>query len=55
MALVLSLIGVIRDQRKGYAIVMVLVSATFTILIFQSYGILRHSVPAFRPGVLTHP
>ena len=48
MALVLSLIGVIRDQRKRYAIVILLVSAAFTILIFRSYGILPHSVPSFR-------
>lgn len=51
MALVLSVVGVIRDQRKGYALVILLVSAVFTILLLRSYGILDHSVPAFRPGI----
>jgi hypothetical protein len=51
VALGLSVIGVIRDQRKWYALAILVVSAAFTILLLWSSGILHHPVPAFRPGV----
>jgi hypothetical protein len=53
--LALSLIGVIRDQRKGYAIAILVVSAVFTFFLLRSYGIFDHAIPGFRPNVVTHP
>jgi hypothetical protein len=51
LALILSTIGVVRDQRRLYAIVMLLVSAAFLILVLRSYGIPHSAVPAFHPGI----
>jgi hypothetical protein len=37
VALVLSVIGVLLDQRKVYALVMLLVSGVFTLLILRPF------------------